>query len=264
MEHIEIVKEQLRAYEKNLSYALVTIINTDGGTTRTQGKMIVYENETAFGTVGGGAIERLVIRDAAEAIRTGKGGIKSYDMNTQASHVGLACGGAMEVLVEIYGNRPTLVMCGAGHVGVAVMALARTLGFRIILLDNRQEDFLADKLQLADRFVPVKDYETAVKELDVTEGAYYVIAGPNHDCDGSSLAGALTKCGAYVGMIGGPMKIKAIFTRLKDKGFTQAELDSVYTPIGLDVSNETPEEIAVAIMAEILMVKNGKERPANL
>lgn len=264
MEHIEIVKEQLRAYEENLCYALVTIIKTDGKTTRTHGKMIVYENEKVFGTIGGGAIERLAVRDAAEAIRTGNGGVRSYDMNTNAAANGLACGGSMEVLIEVCGNRPTLVLCGAGHVGAALMPLARSVGFRIILLDSRGEEFVGDKLSMADQFVPVKDYETALKELDVPEGAYFVIAGPNHDCDGSALAGALTKSGAYVGMIGGPMKIRSIFARLTEKGFTQEELDSVYTPIGLDVSSEVPEEIAVSILAEILMVKNGKVRPNGL
>lgn len=203
MEHIEIVKEELRAYEENLSYALVTIVKTDGHTTRANGKMLVYEDGKILGTVGGGAIERLAVRDAVEAIRTGDGGTRFYDMNTDAAADGLACGGSMEVLIEVYGNRPTLVMCGAGHVGAALMPVARSVGFRIFLLDNRGEAFVSDKLCLADKFIPVKDYENDIKELAVPAGAYYVIAGPNHDCDGAALAGALTKESAYVGMIGG-------------------------------------------------------------
>lgn len=264
MEHIEIVKEQLRAYEKNLCYALVTIVRTDGKTTRTHGKMIVYEDGTVFGTVGGGSIERLAVRDAVEAIRTGNGGTRSYDMNTNASADGLACGGSMEVLIEVCGNRPTLVLCGAGHVGAALMPIARSVGFRIILLDNRGEGFVSDKLDLVDQFVAVKDYEKDLRELEIPAGAYYVIAGPNHDCDGAALAGALTKESAYVGMIGGPKKIKAISARLFDKGFTKEQIDSVYMPIGLDISSEVPEEIAVSILSEILMVKNGKKRPSGL
>lgn len=264
VEHIEIVKEELRAYEENLSYALVTIVKTDGHTTRANGKMLVYEDGKIFGTIGGGAIERLAVRDAVEAIHTGDGGTRFYDMNTDASADGLACGGSMEVLIEVYGNRPTLVMCGAGHVGAALMPIARSVGFRILLLDNRGEAFVSDKLCLADKFIPVKDYENDIKELAVPAGAYYVIAGPNHDCDGAALAGALTKESAYVGMIGGEKKIRAISARLLEKGFTQDQINSVHMPVGLDISSGVPEEIAISILSEILMVKNRKNRPSGL
>lgn len=262
---IDILREQLHACEQNIPHALVTIAAADGKTTRTEGKMLVFEDGAPIGSVGGGAVEQLILCDARQAIRSGTGGLRSYDLNTQAAEAGVMCGGSLTVLIEVYHTRPTLVMCGGGHVGAAVMPLARTVGFEVILVDSRPpETMLPEALHAADRFVRVTDYEAGLRELDVGPGAYYVIAGPNHDSDGSALAGALTKGAAYIGMIGGAKKINAINARLLEKNFTQQELAAVHTPIGLDIGGERPEEIAISIMAEILMVRNHKPRPANL
>ena len=168
------------------------------------------------------------------------------------------------MLIEVVGKRPTLVMCGAGHVGVALMPVAKSVGFEVILVDSRPQEMIAKAISLADKFYPVNDHEEDIKNLPIAPGAYYVVAGPNHATDGAQMAGVLTKQGAYVGMIGGAPKINGIFKRLLEKGYTQEQLDQVYTPVGLDVSDERPEEIAISIMAEILMVKNGKGRPANV
>ena len=264
MTQIEILRKQLHACEQNIRHAIVTIAASDANTTRTQGKMLVFEN-TAVGSIGGGAVERFVLHDAREAMRSGTGGLRRYDLNSKAADVGAVCGGALTVLIEVYDVRPTLVMCGAGHIGAAVMPLARTIGFEVILVDTRSpENILPGALNAADRFVMVTDYEAGLRESDIVPGAYYVIAGPNHDSDGAALAGALTKNAAYIGMIGSARKIDAISARLIEKGVTQQELDSVHAPIGLDIGGEQPEEIAVSIMAEILMVRNHKPRPVGL
>ena len=264
MKYLDILQAQLRAHEDNQSYAVVTIAESLGKSTRTNGKMLVFENGETLGTVGGGSIELLAIRDAREALSTGIGGLRTYDLNNEGAQTGHHCGGAMQVLIEVVGKRPTLVMCGAGHVGMALMPVAKTVGFEVILVDSRPADLIGKAIAMADKFFPVKDHEEDIKNLEIAPGAYYVVAGPNHDTDGKQLAAVLTKQGAYVGMIGGPPKIKGIFSKLLAKGYTQEELDKVYTPVGLDVGNERPEEIAISIMAEILMVKNGKGRPANV
>ena len=263
MKYLDILQAQLQAYEQNRSYAVVTIAEVMNNT-RTSGKMLVFENGETFGTVGGGSIEMLAIRDAKEALTTGTGGLRSYNLNNASAQAGAHCGGAMQVLIEVVGKRPTLVMCGAGHVGMALMPLAKTVGFEVVLVDARPQELIAGAIAMADRFIPVKNHEEDIKNMEIAPGAYYVVAGPNHDTDGAQLAGVLTKQGAYVGMIGGAPKINGIFKRLLAKGYTQEQLNEVYTPIGLDVGNERPEEIAISILAEILMVKNGKGRPANV
>ena len=264
MNYLDILQAQLRAHEKNQSYAVVTIAESLGKSTRTSGKMLVFETGDTFGTIGGGSVELLAIRDAKEALASGIGGLRSYDLNNASAQAGAHCGGAMQVLIEVVGKRPTLVMCGAGHVGMALMPLAKTVGFEVVLVDSRPADMIAGAIAMADRFVPVKNHEEDIRNMPMAPGAFYVVAGPNHATDGAQLAGVLTKQAAYVGMIGGPPKIKGIFNNLLEKGYTQEQLDKVYTPIGLDVGNERPEEIAVAILAEILMVKNGKGRPAGV
>lgn len=260
MQNLKIIREQLRAFEENLPYALVTIVDSEGGT-RTRGKMIVHETGEIIGSIGGGTVEALAIRDARAFLAAGTSGLKSYDLNTEATKAGHACGGAMQVLIETFGTRSTLVLSGAGHINMALMPLAKRLGFRIILLDNRPEEKIAEAIAMADKFIPVTNFEEGLKALEVAPGAFYVLAGPNHDCDGAALAGALTREGKYVGMIGSPLKKNNIFAKLRDRGYTEEQLASVHCPIGLNVGNERPEEIAIGIIAEILMVKNGKGRP---
>ena len=260
MKQIDIIREQLKAFEDNKCYALVTITDTDGSATRTHGKMMVFEDGHSVGTVGGGAIEMVVIHKASECVKTGVGGLFSFDLNNEASEKGAFCGGAMNVFIEVFGKRPTLVMCGAGHVGAEVMPLARYLGFEVILVDIRDEKDIPYATKHADKVIINKDVEQAIKDLDIAPGAYFVLAGPNHDIDCSNLAGALTKDAKYIGMIGGPRKYNAIFEKLEARGFTKEQLSFVHTPIGLDVSSEVPNEIAISIMAEVLMVKNGKDR----
>ncbi len=258
MNAIEIVKEQVLAYEKGINHAVVTITHSDGSTPRSNGKMIVYANGEAKGTIGGGAVELLAIKDAQQCIREGSTVQRSYDLTTAASETGMTCGGTLNVLIEAYVSRPLLVMCGAGHVGGAVLTLARFVGFETLLLDDREECQISDKIEKADRFVKVENYEEDLKTLELPAGAHIVIATYGHAYDEEALVGALTKKAAYVGMIGSSRKIAALFARLRERGISQEELDGVYTPIGLNIGGETPEEIALSIMAEILMVKNGR------
>ncbi len=258
MNAIEIVKEQVLAYNQGINHAVVTITHSDGSAPRSNGKMIVYANGATKGTVGGGAVERLATRDALQCIREGSTIHKSYDLTTPASETGMTCGGTLSVLIEAYVARPLLVMCGAGHVGGAVLSAAKFVGFETLLIDDREESQISDKIEKADRFVKVKNFEEDLKALEIPEGAHIVIATHGHAFDGSALAGALAKKAAYVGMIGSSKKIGALFKQLTDKGFSQEQLEQVFTPIGLDIGGETPEEIALAIMAEILMVKNGR------
>lgn len=258
MNAVDILKEQLAACERNVDHAVVTIVASDGSTPRTSGKMIVYADGGSKGTVGGGAAELLAIRDAKECIASGRNAFREYDLNTPASETGMACGGRLSVLIEAFVTRPLLVMCGAGHVGGAVMKLASFLGFETLLIDDRGESVIADKIALADRFIQVSDFEKDIRAMTLPAGCYAVIATHGHSFDGAALAGMLTKKCAYVGMIGSSQKIAALFGKLSEKGVTQKQLDSVYTPIGLDLGGETPEEIAVSILAEILMVKHGK------
>ncbi len=138
MEAIEIIRAQVAAYDQHMEHAVVTIVHSDGAA-RSHGKMLVYGDGATKGTVGGGAVERLAIRDALECIREGGSAFRTYDLNSPAAEAGMACGGCTSVLIEAYAGRPLLVMCGGGHVGGAVLRLAGFVGFDTLLLDDREE-----------------------------------------------------------------------------------------------------------------------------
>lgn len=260
MDVIDIIKEQTAAYDAGKSCAVVTIVQTDGSAPRSSGKMIVYEDGTAHGTVGGGTAEQLAIRDAQKCIRLGKNEFKTYDLTSPDSETGMICGGHVSVIIEVLVQKPLLVMCGAGHVGGCVLKLADMLGYDTLLIDDRPEEAIADKISMARRYVLVQDFEREIKAMHIPEGACFVIATHGHACDGEALVGALSKNGMYTGMIGSRKKVTALLERLRASGVPQAQLDSVYAPIGLDIGGETPEEIALSIMAEIQSVRYG--RPA--
>lgn len=258
MEEKMLLKKQMEAMENGKGYAVVTIVESDGSTPRSSGKMLVYEDGSTEGTVGGGAIERMAAKDAAEYLKTGKNALRTYDLTSEASETGMTCGGHMTVWIESFSAKPLLVICGAGHVGGALIPVAKTIGFRTMLLDNRDPELIRDKVELADVFVPVKDFEKDLDGMDLPDGAFYVIMTFGHHHDAEALKAVLKKNSAYVGMIGSRKKVQGVYDRLKGEGVSEEELETVYSPIGLDIGGETPEEIAVSIMAEILMVKNGR------
>ncbi len=247
---------QLRAEQRGGNYAVVTIVKTGGSTPRTSGKMLVYPDGTTECTIGGGAVERAAAEEAVKCIERGENAFREYDLAAANKNLGMICGGNMSVLIEVFTPKPLLIMCGAGHVGGALIDLAHFLGFSVTLVDNRPDELIAERIEKADNFVHVEDFYSELAALSVPAGAYFVIATYGHSCDGEALGAALQKNAAYVGMIGSHVKIDTLFARLKDKGVTMEQLEAVYTPIGLDVGSETPEEIALAIMAEIMAVRN--------
>lgn len=259
MDAIDIVREQVKAYDARKNYAVVTITHSDGSTPRKNGKMLVYEDGSTKGTIGGGAVELLAIRDARECIKNGAGKVRSYDLTSAASETGMTCGGNISVLIEVFTVRPILIMCGAGHVGEAVLKLASFIGFDTLLLDDREEQEIAEKIEAADRFMKIRNYEEELKEMQFPEDSYVVIATHGHAFDGAVLAGMLRKNVSYIGMIGSSKKKQALFEKMQEKGFSEEELRKVYTPIGLNLGGETPEEIAISIIAEILMIKNCRD-----
>ncbi len=255
----ELIEEQLKAMKAGKDMTVATIVSAEGSTTRTNGKMLVFEDGSICGTVGGGAVERQVIEDAKEILQTGQNAVKIYDYNIPAANKGLSCGGKLTVFLECVRNeQPQLIMVGGGHVGTALMRVARLSGFTVTLLDTRDETQIGEGISLADRFVPLTDFREGVREFHAPKGAFYVVATFGHTADGDALGGVLSHAqdAAYIGMIGSRRKIKALFERLEGEGYSRELLDKVHSPIGLDLGGETPEEIAIAILAELLKVKN--------
>jgi len=257
MDEKSMLQEQLRAQENGRAYALVTLIKAEGSTPRSSGKMIVYPDGTISGTIGGGQAERRAIQDAVTCIAKRQNAFLEYDITEENKAHGMLCGGVVSVYIEVCARKPQLIMCGAGHVGGALIPVAKAAGFDVTLLDSRPKESIQDKIDNADRFLPVEEFSKGIAQLDLEPGAFFVIATFGHMHDGEALYAALQKQAAYIGMIGSRSKVGKLFDTLMERGITAEQLASVYSPVGLDIGGETPEEVAISIIAEILKVKYG-------
>ena len=145
----DLLQLQLLARQQRTPYAVATIVEATGSTPRTEGKMLVYAYGRSAGTIGGGLAELQAKKDAADAIRCGKNRLVRYEVVPQAAASGMACGGALQVFIEVYGTRPLLVVCGGGHVGTCVLRAAKLTGFELWLFDDRSQEAVAEAAALA-------------------------------------------------------------------------------------------------------------------
>ena len=238
--------EEIVKAEKSLkAYAIVTVVNSNGHGTANDGKkMILYADGTHIGTIGGGPFEFECLKIVSGIIAKGK----STEL---IKHEGV------DLLVESFAPATTIVVVGGGHVGNALLKTAQLLPFATILVDDRDESQIKESVELADTFIKCTNYEEAITSGAIPAGAYYFCGAWSHDFDAQAVKGALENNPAYVGMVGSHQKVENIFGRLRAAGVSEEALSTVYTPIGLDIADGSPVEIAFAIMAEILMIKNG-------
>jgi xanthine dehydrogenase accessory factor len=240
------------ALEKNQAAALATIVKIRGASPRHPGaKMLVYPDGNIVGTIGGGEMELQVIAEARAAIHDGNP--RHLDLNLH-NHSGGESTGAMEIFIEPLAVAPTLVIVGAGHVGAAVAELARPLGFRVVVLDDRTEFVTPEKFPHADERV-AGDLVEKIKTFDITPQTYIVLVTRIHALDPELLGAVVDKGAAYIGMLGSVRRAQTVKDMLKQNGVSESALARVHAPIGIAINAETPQEIAVSILAEIIQVK---------
>lgn len=246
------------AVERGESVALATIVRVAGSTPRGVGtKMLIHADGTAEGTIGGGELEARVLAAAREALYTGEPRLMSFNLrDVEAGDPGI-CGGEADVFIDVLVPHPTLLIVGAGHVAVPVAELGSLLGFRTVVLDDRAEYASAERFPRADELI-VGDIPTELARFPVNAQTHVVIITRGHAQDEAALRTVLGSPVAYVGMIGSRRKVRTVFDHLRESGVSEDELASVRAPIGLDIGAETPEEIAVSIMAEIVMLRRGR------
>ena len=257
---MDIYKEMLKAYDEGRDTALITIVDTTGTTPRRPGtKMLCYDDGSIIGTIGGGAVERQAIKDALECINNKASILKGYTAAAaEIAQSGMTCGADVTVFIESCISRLRLYLFGAGHVAGAIIPLAKSLGFHTTVIDPREPADIKNIIEQAHVFVKINDY-SEVGKLDIPPGGHVIIGTHAHHYDGMVLEAALSMQAAYIGMLAGKPKIKALYGRLLDNGVEQSVLNNVYAPIGLDIGGETPSDIAVSVMAEILAVHNGRK-----
>lgn len=237
--------------------ALATIIQTRGSVPRHSGsKMLIFPDGSIEGTIGGGEMEGQVIEEGLAALRDGKARIRSYAFNGPGEDSVGVCGGEIEVFVEPIRTNPTLVVIGGGHVGAAVAHLADWLGFRVVISDDRPEFASTDAFPEANQihFGQMADLPS---QLEINENTYLVLTTRGVDVDVPGLPALLETPAAYIGVIGSRRRWETTSRELLNQGVSQDVLARVRSPIGLELNAETPEEIAVSILSEIIMLRHG-------
>lgn len=244
--------------------ALLTVVHTQGSVPRHAGAKMLYRADgTTVGTIGGATLELAAFEDAKQAIVTGKPLLKTYYFNADEGSVGV-CGGQSDVFIEPLRPEPTLLVWGCGHVGLALLQLAAQLDFKLIAVDDRPEFLTPDRLPPGTQPVHVP-YQAEGEQLAPYPAAihpqtYVVVATWGYDLP--VLRQVLPTPAVYIGLVASRKKARYFFDRLLAEGFTVDDLKRVTTPAGLDIGAETPAELALSILAEIVMVrKGGSGRP---
>jgi xanthine dehydrogenase accessory factor len=253
---MNIYSEIYRAIEENKPAILCIVTHTQGSSPRKAGaKMLVFPDKKIVGTIGGGAVEFQVIEEAIGFLKTGTPTQKFYELQDDLQ---MHCGGSMEVYFEPILSSPKLYIFGAGHIGRIVARYALDFGFRITLFDSRPEIF--EEFDTSCFQCITDDYFTALEKAEFDENTFIVIVTPKHLYDEEILSVCAQKPNSYLGMIGSKRKVAEARTRfLREKILTEEQLNAVDMPIGIPMNAETPEEIAISIIAQLINVKNSRK-----
>jgi xanthine dehydrogenase accessory factor len=242
------------------SFVLATLIRTAGSVPRDVGaKMLVFGDSTIHSTIGGGKFELQVIEDSLGLIKSGAPNLlKAYRLEESGPDaLGMFCGGEADVFMELIACPEKLVIFGGGHVGRDLAKIALGLNFHIVVVDDRPEILSGYSLPV-ETILTDSQYQQNYPELG--KDSYVVIVTHGHRCDREVLEKVIGQGCAYIGMIGSKNKVAKTFALLREAGISQELLAKVHAPIGLDIGGEGPYEIAVAIAAEIVASKRGKNK----
>jgi xanthine dehydrogenase accessory factor len=240
-----------------LAAALATVIETHGSVPRHAGsKMLVFADGSIEGTVGGGQLEQEVIETAKRVIESERLERVRYSFrDPDQGDVGV-CGGEMEVLVEPIKPPPTVIVIGAGHVGQAVADLASWLGFHVVVADDR-EAFVNQQTVLTANERVCAPMAELPERLAIHDRCYLLMTTRGVEVDLEALPALLETPAAYIGVIGSRRRWETTAAGLREQGVPAEKIARVSSPIGLELNAETPEEIALSMLAEIVMLRRG-------
>jgi len=235
--------------------ALATIVHTNGSIPSFESsRMLVREDGSALGTIGGGCVEADVWAAAKEVMQKESPRKMVFNLNNEASYDnGLICGGTVEVFVEPILPQPMLYLFGGGHVSTAVARAAHAAGFGVGVVDDRAAFANSERFPMAQEIFTT--YEDAFEKLKPGASTYLVIVTRGHKEDMRVLAWAVRTAARYVGMIGSKRKVLSVYRALEKEGYRPEEFERVYAPMGVEIGALSPEEIAISIVAELVAVR---------
>jgi len=236
--------------------AIATITNVRGSIPSFQtAKMLIRDDGSIVGTIGGGCVEAEVWQAAREVMEEEKPRSLTFNLNNNPKYdTGLVCGGTLEVFIEPVLPPALLYIFGAGHVAFNLYRIAQIAGFDVVVVDDRES--YANRERFPDaREVIADDFDVALAHMHVPESAYIVIVTRGHRDDMRVLRWAVNANARYLGMIGSQRKTIAIYKELEKEGVPAEKFANVHAPVGLEIGAVTPEEIAVAIVAEMIAIR---------
>ncbi|HKN31762.1 MAG TPA: XdhC/CoxI family protein [Terriglobales bacterium] len=258
---MDIYEEIVKLRQEGRRGAVATIVNVHGSIPSFKtAKMLVRDDGSIFGTIGGGCVEADVWQAAREVMESEKPRTLTFNLNQDPKYdTGLVCGGTLDIFIEPVLPPALLYIFGAGHVSVNLYKVAKNAGFDVIVVDDRDAYANRDRFPQADEVI-AEDFDQAMPRLTPNESSYIVIVTRGHRDDMRVLRWAVQTRARYVGMIGSKRKTIAIFKELQREGLPAHLFERVHAPVGLDIGAVTPEEIAVAITAELIAIRRHAER----
>lgn len=252
---LEILNKALKASQQGQHYAFATIIETTlKGTPRKIGaKMIVFSDGSSWGTIGGGRNENAAIAECLKAIQNHKPTVVTYNYFGRKGQS--VCGGQMKVFIEPFAAHDQFIICGAGHIALPLSVFATILGFKVTIIDNRKEFANKTRFPHVDRII-VGEHAKELAQLFIKANSYVAIVTQGNEYDFECLKVVIKSEAVYIGCISSKPKKVKFLARLKALGMEDKYLKRIHIPMGTDIGSQTPQEIAVSIMAEIIAVKN--------
>ncbi len=258
---MDIYEEIVKLRQEGRRGAVATIVNVRGSIPSFEtAKMLVRDDGSIAGTIGGGCVEAEIWQAAREVMQSEKPRTLTFNLNQDPKYdTGLVCGGTLDIFVEPILPPALLYIFGAGHVSANLYQVARRAGFDVIVVDDRQAYANRQRFPEAKEII-AEDFDRAMAQLNPGEAAYLVIVTRGHRDDMRVLRWAVQTPARYIGMIGSKRKTITIFNELTKEGLSAKLFERVHAPVGLDIGAITPEEIAVAITAELIAARRRVER----
>jgi xanthine dehydrogenase accessory factor len=258
---VDIYEEIVKLRQEGRRGAVATIVNVRGSIPSFEtAKMLVKDDGAILGTIGGGCVEADVWQAAREVMESERPRTLTFHLNQNPKYdTGLLCGGTLDVFIEPILPPALLYIFGAGHVSVSLYKTAKSAGFDVTVVDDRETYANRERFPEA-KEVMAEDFDHAMARLTPSESSYIVIVTRGHRDDMRVLRWAVQSRAKYIGMIGSKRKTIAIFRELTEEGLSPELFERVHAPIGLDIGAVTPEEIAVAITAELVAVRRNVQR----
>ncbi len=250
-----IAQEVLSAARGGAPVAVATVIRAPDGGPALGAKLLVRAKGERLGSLGGGALEEAVAADAQAALDR-RPRIQVESIRYGADGVRVTRGAAIEVMIEVTESPVSLLIVGGGHIGQSLAAIGAEAGFSVAVLDDREAFANDERFPSADRVI-CGDITEELERYPIDRSTYIVLVSRGHKQDEEGLRIVVESDAAYVGMIGSMRRVSTVLTHMAREGIARDALERVYTPIGLDIGAETPEEISVSIVAEIIAVRRG-------